>query len=407
MTVLTKPEKQGPKRLSPSDSTVKRLFALSGNLCAFPRCTERMVDTNGTIYGEICHIEAAMPNGERFNDTQTNEERASFDNLILFCSKHHITTNDVEKYTVELLKRIKIDHECEYLNNPYPVTDITVKKAIELYKSGNLNVFRDNQIYTGTVNQTFIINIHQKPTSTELKELIRSYSEKNAPMFSTTAEEDTINSRDIPSTVIPAQLSTESQNVLQTSTPVSKDSIIPSIYYDDHIFPSMNMIIGKIVKAGDTVSVDYMGWFEDETIFDTSDSIIAKKANIHSSDMKYAPISFVVGAGTVIVGFDTAVIGMYIGDIKTISLMPDQAYGVYNPSLIQPVPLKVLKAANITPEVNQTLYYNLQPVKIDKIIPNATDPTNTLVYVDFNSPMAGKILHFRIALRNIQTTETS
>ncbi|MBP0019474.1 MAG: hypothetical protein J7647_18220 [Cyanobacteria bacterium SBLK] len=69
-------------RKSPSTQTIKRLFALSGNQCAFPDCQEKMIDDNGAVLGEICHIEAANEGGERYNSRQTDDERASFDKTI-------------------------------------------------------------------------------------------------------------------------------------------------------------------------------------------------------------------------------------------------------------------------------------------------------------------------------------
>jgi FKBP-type peptidyl-prolyl cis-trans isomerase 2 len=176
---------------------------------------------------------------------------------------------------------------------------------------------------------------------------------------------------------------------------------------------SISMIAGcagtteKIVKTGDNVSVDYTGSFENGTVFDTSNATIAQQNNIYEVGRLYAPMSFIVGSGAVITGFDTAVVGMKINETKNVTLTPDQAYGAYNSSLILPVPLRVLTEANITPIANMTLYYNLQPVRVDHIVPNATDPNNSSVYVDFNNQMAGKTLKFMITVRDIQEVKIS
>jgi hypothetical protein len=99
--------------------TIKKLFALSGNICAFPGCKQKIVDENHRIIGQICHIEAAKPSGERYNPNQTDAERDNFDNLILLCANHHLVTNDVTKYTVEKLKEMKNDHEKKFKDHPY------------------------------------------------------------------------------------------------------------------------------------------------------------------------------------------------------------------------------------------------------------------------------------------------
>ena len=62
---------------------------------------------------EICHIEAANIGGERFNSEQTNEERRAFENLIVMCGTHHTVTNDVNRYTVNVMKEMKRAHEAQ------------------------------------------------------------------------------------------------------------------------------------------------------------------------------------------------------------------------------------------------------------------------------------------------------
>lgn len=99
------------KRLKPTVEVLRELYLKSGNQCAFPGCYNAMVDDNGNFIGQICHIEAAEAGGERFNPNMTNEERRAFDNLMLMCYEHHVVTNDVVKYPVCELKRMKREHE--------------------------------------------------------------------------------------------------------------------------------------------------------------------------------------------------------------------------------------------------------------------------------------------------------
>jgi hypothetical protein len=95
----------------PTDATTKRLFARSGNRCAFPKCTVEIVHGN-TLVGEICHIKAARPGGPRYDPRQTGAERHGYDNLILLCGTHHtVIDDDEEAYTVERLIKMKTDHE--------------------------------------------------------------------------------------------------------------------------------------------------------------------------------------------------------------------------------------------------------------------------------------------------------
>lgn len=96
---------------TPSQRDIKRLFALSGNRCAFPKCQSAIVQDGGLI-GEVCHIKADKPGGPRYDSTQTEAERQTFQNLMLMCANHHkVVDDDVEAYTVERLMRMKAAHE--------------------------------------------------------------------------------------------------------------------------------------------------------------------------------------------------------------------------------------------------------------------------------------------------------
>ena len=102
------------KRLAPKQEILRELYIKSGNECAYPGCHNVLVDENGKFVGEVCHIEAAKPGGERFNPNMTNEDRRSFGNLMLMCHHHHVVTDDVCIYTVEKLKEMKRNHEMKY-----------------------------------------------------------------------------------------------------------------------------------------------------------------------------------------------------------------------------------------------------------------------------------------------------
>ena len=117
--------------LKPSD--IKKLFALSGNRCAFPDCNEPIIDKSGTVIGEICHIEAAEIKGERFNKSSNDEYRRSFENLILLCPKHHKITNDVDLYPTKKLKEFKSMNEQKFSRNEFKISDKQIEQAIGVY----------------------------------------------------------------------------------------------------------------------------------------------------------------------------------------------------------------------------------------------------------------------------------
>lgn len=101
----------GSDPAGPSTATIKRLFAMSGNHCAFPKCTSPLIDGDKVV-GRICHIKARKKGGPRWDGDQTQEQRHGYDNLILMCGRHHdVIDDDEEAYTVEYLHRLKARHE--------------------------------------------------------------------------------------------------------------------------------------------------------------------------------------------------------------------------------------------------------------------------------------------------------
>ena len=99
-------------RKSPKQATLRALFAKSGNVCAFPGCSQELVTDDNLYVAEVCHIEAAEPKGPRFNHGSDDEERRSFENLLLMCHAHHRRVDtDIETYPVDRLRKMKAEHE--------------------------------------------------------------------------------------------------------------------------------------------------------------------------------------------------------------------------------------------------------------------------------------------------------
>ena len=116
-------------RASPKTEVLRALFARSGNRCCFPGCTSVLVNDRNLFIGQVCHIEAAEPGGERFNPDQSDDERRSYENLMLLCYPHHVETNDITLYTVAQLKRLKAEHEKTFGQNPFKIDESLLYKV--------------------------------------------------------------------------------------------------------------------------------------------------------------------------------------------------------------------------------------------------------------------------------------
>lgn len=112
-------------------ATIKRLFACSGNICAFPSCSNKLTEGN-TIVGDICHIEGYSPKGPRYNEHSTDADRDAFDNLIVLCKNHHkvIDANERE-YTTDKLHEYKKQHEDRYTSEGFTISNELVEKIKE------------------------------------------------------------------------------------------------------------------------------------------------------------------------------------------------------------------------------------------------------------------------------------
>lgn len=136
------------------------------------------------------------------------------------------------------------------------------------------------------------------------------------------------------------------------------------------------------VKKGDKVAIHYIGRLENGSEFDNSYE-------------NGEPIKFEVGGGMVIPGFDEGVIGMEIGDKKTIVIPPEQAYGERDERYVFDVQKSEFPK---DADVHTGAIFQMQsdqgeviPVVVERI-------EGDTVYLDANHPLAGKTLTFEMEL---------
>jgi len=139
-----------------------------------------------------------------------------------------------------------------------------------------------------------------------------------------------------------------------------------------------------LAKAGDTVKVHYTGTLDDGTIFDSSE--------------EREPLEFQLGEGQVIPGFEDAVVGMNVGDIKTTRISSEEAYGLHDEDMVLTVPREQFPP-NIEPELDQQL--QLRQPDGSSFVVTIIDITEDNVTLDGNHPLAGEALTFTIQLVEI------
>ena len=102
-------------RKPPSRKTLRELYLLSGNQCANPKCATVLINANGTLVAEVCHIKAENPGGPRFDNKLSEDQRRLPNNLILLCSTcHTLVDAEPQNYTVRQLTKWKKDREDQF-----------------------------------------------------------------------------------------------------------------------------------------------------------------------------------------------------------------------------------------------------------------------------------------------------
>jgi FKBP-type peptidyl-prolyl cis-trans isomerase 2 len=141
------------------------------------------------------------------------------------------------------------------------------------------------------------------------------------------------------------------------------------------------------VKAGDKVKVDYTGTLNDGTVFDST----THEGHTH-------PLEFEVGAGQLIEGFDKAVVGMKMGEEKTFTLTPEQAYGQRRPDMLKQIPRKNLPQS---PEPQVGMMIGLRTSDGKEFPAIIAEVTADKITIDLNHPLAGQALTFKIKIVGI------
>jgi FKBP-type peptidyl-prolyl cis-trans isomerase 2 len=138
-------------------------------------------------------------------------------------------------------------------------------------------------------------------------------------------------------------------------------------------------------KNGDTVRVHYTGKTKDGMTFDSS---------LEGGE----PLEFIIGEGRVIPDFETAIVGMKIGEAKTFEISADKAFGPRREENVVEIDRNRFPD-DVQLNVGEQLYMNTPGGTIPVTI---LDVSETTVTLDANHPLAGEDLTFTIELVDIQ-----
>lgn len=139
----------------------------------------------------------------------------------------------------------------------------------------------------------------------------------------------------------------------------------------------------KKVDVNSTVSVNYTGRLEDGTVFDSS------------LNPGREPLSATLGQGALIPGFEKGLLGMSVGESKTVNIPCVEAYGDLNEQLVAEVPKDRVPEGVTEGQMLQTM---TQQGPMNVVVKEVKDD---VVILDANHPLAGKDLIFDLEVVSI------
>jgi peptidylprolyl isomerase len=135
-----------------------------------------------------------------------------------------------------------------------------------------------------------------------------------------------------------------------------------------------------IARRGDTVHVHYTGRLDDGSVFDDSEG--------------RDPLTFTLGTGQVIDGFERAIDGMEVGARRTVRIPVGEAYGERRPDLLLEVPRRELPEG-LDVEVGARLEMHREGQAMPVVVVAADE---VAIHLDANHPLAGQALTFDLRL---------
>lgn len=150
-----------------------------------------------------------------------------------------------------------------------------------------------------------------------------------------------------------------------------------------------------VLKEKDFIEIEFTGKTQDGEIFDSN---IKKDLKGSPNAEQTKPLKFCLGEEMFLKGVDDFLIGKDIGEYE-LELTPEKAFGHRDSKLVQMIPMKVFMQQKINPVPGVMFNFDGRMAKILTV-------SGGRVMVDFNNPLAGKIVNYKInILRKIDKIE--
>ena len=147
-------------------------------------------------------------------------------------------------------------------------------------------------------------------------------------------------------------------------------------------FINVPLIFENKMKKHDFIEVEYTGYLEDGTVFDTTSEDIAIKNGLKNENTKFGPAIICLGENHVLPGIEKQIIGKKPGSFK-IELNAEDAFGKKNPKMLKLMPMKLFKKEQVHPVPGLE-------VNIDNMYGIVRSVSGGRVIVDFNHPLSGR-----------------
>ncbi|HEV8594255.1 MAG TPA: FKBP-type peptidyl-prolyl cis-trans isomerase [Thermoplasmata archaeon] len=149
------------------------------------------------------------------------------------------------------------------------------------------------------------------------------------------------------------------------------------------------------LEKGDIAYLDYDLWVvgpgEAKTLHETTHEDVAKAADKYDEKKSYAAIPVAVGHERLPKGLDEAILGLAVGETKEVVIPPGKGAGERDPKLVRLYPIREFHKKEIDPAPGLEVHLDGRHGTVMAV-------TAGRVRVDFNNPLAGRTLQYKVTI---------